>query len=232
MRVATIVWAVLMLMFVAMPVGAQYHGDDDDEPISGETESAFRFHLELPVFRYVKLTQTIEFMGMEDETSVSIVSLGGPTGLVADGAGVGLGFGYAVIESVVIGAALNVGFESFSVSEVDDASRSQMFFGLAPYFEYLGGDSSTKPFIGAMLQLRRSGTTDRGSGADDSSSQTMVGAGVLGGAHFFLSEGCSVDLTGKLSYSVVVASDPDLPDGASISMLDFLVTLGVSAWVL
>jgi hypothetical protein len=128
---------------------------------------------------------------------------------------------------------MQFGYEALGSSDSDN-EPSLLTVGLAPYLEYMSGAGSTKPFIGGTLYVRHmSVTTPAGGGDPDSEiSNTMLGGGLIGGAHFFVGEGCSIDLTGRITYGRSVSSEPELPDGATVSELDLLVTLGVSAWIL
>lgn len=232
---------VSVLMVSVLMVGtstavAQYHGGDSEDPISGEFAGAMRFHVDTTLFRYVSQTVSSDMEGAESRSSnlLSIGNTGGFGGLFGN---LTLGLGYAVTESIVIGAGAQVGYDSLGSSEAPDSDTSFLAIGLAPYFEYLGGDSSTKPFVGATLYVRHMSSTSSevsfdGVVEEETLSVTFLGGGLTGGAHFFVNDGCSIDLGGKLTYGVLASSDPELPDGLSISVLDFLVTLGVSAWIL
>lgn len=220
---------VFVLMSAAAPAVAQYGGS----PVSAELEGAFRFQLELPMFRYLSMTQSSDTAGASDNTT-NVVSLGGPSAMTTLLGSVGLGIGYAVADSVVIGSGFQLSYDSLSDPDVDIPADTFLSLGFEPYVEYLGGDGSTKPFVGATLYVRRQSRTNTNSfdGTQDTTSRTFVGGGLIGGTHFFVGEGCSIDLAGKLTYGVQAGGEPALPDGVSVSLLDFLLTISISAWIL
>lgn len=227
-----LVLPVLALCWVSVPALAQYHGDD--EPVSGELQGATRFHLELPMFRYLSVTRSFELGGVSESNTTNLVSLGGVSATGAEAGGFGFGVGYAIAPSFVLGTGFSIGYDSMTDPDVDDASSSMLTLGVEPYFEYLGGDGSTKPFIGVTLYARHRSETsnDPFDGTEQTRSRTLIGGGLIGGANFFVGEACSIDLTGKLTYGMQSGGEPALEDGESLSLLDFLVTIGVSAWVL
>jgi hypothetical protein len=218
---------VFALVSIAVPVSAQYAPDRAGGQIAG----AVRFHLDVPLLRYLSVTTSSDAFGSMDRTD-NILSFGGPslfsllTGARGGGAGVGapgFGLGYAVSDDIVIGTALQFAYETLSREDSTSDSSSLLTFGVEPYVEYLGGEGSTKPFVGGTAYVRTLVPIDGGD------AQSVVGGGLLGGAYFFVSEGCSVDLTGKLTYGVQVGGTSS---GSSVSILDVLATVGVSAWIL
>lgn len=223
---------VLALSAVSMPAGAQYHGDDGDDPVSGESKGAFRFHVDTSLFHYASQTRSSDAAGAEDETS-TLLAVGNSHGFAGMFGTFSLGAGYAITDAIVLGASAQLGYESLGDADSDE-KQGFLLAGFAPYFEYMGGDSSTKPFIGAILQVRHLSVNIPASMGEPetTASQTFLGGGLTGGGHFFMSDACSVDLGARATYSYLASSDPKLPDGTSVSVIDFLVTLGVSAWIL
>jgi len=219
---------VFGLVSVAVPASAQYAGD----AVSGEIAGAVRLHFDVSVLRYLSVTTNPDFPGESDQTR-NVLSFGGPSlySTLLGGGGSGVGLGYALSDSVVIGTTLQFARDALSDPDSPDRDESLLTLGLAPYVQYVGGEGSTKPFIGGTFYLHHRGQSDGGSSADDRS-ETLLGGGLLGGAYFFVSEGCSIDLTGKFTYGVKVAESPSSSSDSSLSVVDFLVTLGVSAWVL
>lgn len=225
--------SVVMVVCVAMSANAaaQYHGGDD--PVSGEIAGAVRFNIDAALFRYASTTTSLDVPGAEDQTA-SVTSIGNASGFSGLFGNLSLGVGYALTDSLVLGSGMQLGYEALGSSDSDDEEPSLLTVGLAPYLEYMSGAGSTKPFIGGTLYVRHMAFNVPAAGGEPESenSNTMLGGGLIGGAHFFVSDGCSVDLTGRITYGRSVSSEPELPDGATVSELDVLVTLGVSAWIL
>jgi len=231
MRMLWSLWVVLVGLVMSVPVAAQYHGEDD--PVSGELADAVRFNIDAALFRYASSTRSVDAPGAEDQTS-SVTSVGNASGFSGLFGNLSLGVGYALNDSLVLGSGMQFGYEALGSSDSDEEEPSLLTVGFAPYLEYMSGAGSTKPFIGGTLYVRHMAFTVPAVGGEPESktSNTMLGGGLIGGAHFFVGEGCSVDLTGRITYGRSVSSEPELADGVTVSELDVLVTLGVSAWVL
>lgn len=230
---AVMVVLVCALASIATTADAQYHGDDGDDPISGELAGAMRFHVDVPLFRFAAITSTREAGGMSTDSTRTATSIGNGVDLSSSLLGrLNLGFGYAATDAIVVGATVQVGYDTVSLEDVPDADESFLSLGFAPYFEYLGGDGGTKPFIGATAYVRHVANTEKDSGVEETDSITMFGGGLLGGAHFFMSKGCSIDLTGRVTYGI--GNGPDLGSAVdtSTSALEVLASVGVSAWIL
>lgn len=230
MRMLSIV-VVVACVAMSAPAVAQYHGGED--PVSGELAEAVRFNIDAALFRYASTTTSVDVPGAEDQTA-SVTSVGNASGFGGLFGDLSLGIGYALTDSLVLGSGMQFGYESLGSSGSDEPEPSLLTVGFAPYLEYMSGAGSTKPFIGGTLYVRHMAFTVPAVGGDpeSKSSNTMLGGGLIGGAHFFVAEGCSVDLTGRITYGRSVSSEPELADGVTISELDVLVTLGVSAWIL
>lgn len=220
---------VVLALSVTVPATAQYASN----AVSAEVGGALRLQVDASLFRYGKSTTTSTIGGVDTDTVSNMTGVGTGSGLLSALGNLNVGLGYAATDSIVVGTTLQLAYDT--VRDPDDSNRdiSLLAVGFAPYVEYMGGDGSIKPFVGATVYVRHAAlTTPAFGGGDDKQSDTIFGGGLLGGAHFFVGEGCSVDLAAKFTYGF--GSGPEeLPmEDNSLTVLDFGITLGVSAWVL
>lgn len=105
----------------------------------------------------------------------------------------GFGFGYTVIDNLVLGARTAFGYQDGDPDALDPSDHYRVQFGFMPYIEYMFWPTDwVSPFVTAQLGV------ESDSGPKDSDWNFKTGAG--GGVHFFLIPQFSMDLTGYLSY--------------------------------
>jgi len=181
---------------------------------SAQIDGSLRLHLEVPVLSYVSETTTPD--GADDGTTLSYLSIG------PGSAGFGMGLGYGLSEMLVLGTNLAVQLTSISPDEGDSTTVTNM--QIMPYLEAVFGEGTARPFIGAHLMLQINGT--------ENSDTTMFGLGALAGAHIFLTDSFSFDISGRLYYATgtrTVEVEPIDVD-TDISEIGVAVMIGVSGW--
>lgn len=197
-------FAALTALVIAAPASAQ----------TGTINGALRLHTETLVIGYQSHTETPD--GVDEGQTTGITSIG--PGVY----GLGFGLGYGVADNIVVGA--NLVLQNVTRSPEEGDSNSTLGVSLLPYIEVLFGDGNVRPFVGGNLQLMIISGEDY--------SQTMFGLGGLGGAHIFLADSFSFDVSGRLYFST--GSETREAGGGDvdtdITELGFLILAGVSGW--
>ncbi len=178
-------------------------------PASAQTvEGALRLHLETGAFGVTRITRERADGSSASGTLLSI----GPTN-----AGFGFGAGYGVSENVLVGANLSLYTLTASDDDSDSDATTATRLTVGPYLELLFGEGGTRPFVGVQPAL---GYTK----VEDSHTTTLGLMGMVG-AHVFLSDGGSFDVSARPFVETLSDEDDD-----TTTSYGLLVTLGVSAW--
>lgn len=176
-------------------------------PANAQTiDGALRLHVETGAFGVTRLTRTRDSGSSAWGTILSV----GPTNT-----GLGAGVGFGVSEAALVG--LNLSLQVMSLSDDDSDTTTMTRAALAPYVEILFGSGSTRPFVGAQGTL--------GYTKIENSNATTLGLMGQVGAHFFLSEGGSFDLSARPFVETSTDEDDD-----TLTSYGLLVMIGVSAW--
>lgn len=169
-------------------------------------EGALRLHLETGLFGVSRLTRT---RSDGSSSSGTILSVGPNT------TGLGVGAGFGVSERVIVGG--NLSFQLLSLSDDDSETQTATRVTLAPYAEVLLGEGSARPFLGVQGSF--------GYTKSDNSWATTFGVMGQVGAHFFVSDGGSFDVSARPFIETANDDDDDTTTSYGV-----LVMLGVSAW--
>lgn len=164
-----------------------------------QQQGTLRYHLEATLFEFASIDQG-------NDNGRSDFKFGAmPSNL-------GVGLGYLVTNELLLGGNLTIRHRR---EYRDGKGHDHSFNGLAlrPYLEYFLGHGDILPFIGAAVSFERE--------SHHGDSATAVGIGFLGGAHFMLNAGASLDLSGRLMFT-------DLEGDAD--MISLMVLGGVSGW--
>lgn len=137
------------------------------------------------------------------------------------------GLGFAVIDNLLLGARMRIGFTDRDPSKHDLDEHYGLHFGFRPYFEYLFFPLDwLSPFVTAQMGV----DTDKNPDRTDWS--FLVGGG--GGVHFFAAPQFSIDLTGFLTYHVGKITTEDKKDGKDDDphhKLSTALLFGLSGWL-
>ena len=140
----------------------------------------------------------------------------------------GVGFGVAVIDNLLIGGRLTLGYQN---DEVEDFDLSRFTWGVLPYVEYVFLDGVVRPFV--MGTLGFEGETGEQDNDDFKEFRFAFGGG--GGAHFFIAPVFSIDATmlvwgrvgkGEWDYRGTVLRDYDY----SVREFRIDTLFGLSGW--
>ena len=102
----------------------------------------------------------------------------------------GASFGYQVIEPLIIGARAGFGVALLDAGAVDD---TQGLIAIVPFIEYMFGEGTVRPFIGAQAGFQVIFP-------DRSDAQAWFVGGGLGGVHIFATPGFSISPTLMLDF--------------------------------
>jgi hypothetical protein len=147
-------------------------------------QGAFRLSADIPVlglnhFPDAFVETTFQF-GLWGTSPLTIV---GPIPLV------GAGVGYQATDAIVIGGRLGFGVATVdSNTPIGDDDTTVGVFALLPYFEYLFGAGTIRPFIGAQAGFQVFFP-------DDGDANAWFIGGPLGGVHIFAADGFSISPT-------------------------------------
>jgi outer membrane protein with beta-barrel domain len=138
-----------------------------------------------------------------------------------------VGFGYAMSDSIVLGASISASYQKQSAEDVDDSSGGSV--ALTPTIQYYFPGQSARVFVGAGLGLVL-GSTDDG---DVKTSSTAVGLTGTVGVAWFATE--SVSIAPNLSLGYAWGSSDFEGDGfeedADIRVFGVDLGLTLSAWL-
>ncbi|MCP4606610.1 MAG: hypothetical protein GY847_39890 [Proteobacteria bacterium] len=138
----------------------------------------------------------------------------------------GIGFGYTVINGLVIGARVTTGLEGLDVYHIDD---EVFIWSVLPYAEYIFLSGLVRPFVMGTLGFEGMRTDDFGN--DTWWWGFTFGGG--GGVHFFVVENVSIDATLLATFTVGTGEQdnnrgPD--EDFSHWHFKFSTLAGMSAW--
>lgn len=178
-----------------------------------------QFALGIGILSFTTTTVDFDVPGVSDQ-DITDTSFG-----TLDSSSVGLGF--ALSNSVVIGADISASYEKQSAEDIDDTSESAVV--LAPTIQYYFPGESARVFLGGSVGLVL------GSSDDGDVKMTSTAVGLVGavGVAWFATE--SVSIAPNLSFGYVLGSSELEGDGfdEEFDMNAFGVNLGLtlSAWL-
>ncbi len=199
------------------------------EPAESQVKSGtVRLHLDTLFMGYLFNNYDPE-EGEEVETGTFSIGLGNPR--------LGIGFGLAVIDQLVIGGRFTGYLTASEIDEIDYKLKGFQW-GILPYVQYLFLTGVVRPFIIGQMGfsgLAESSEDDRVE-IDRNRWGFVFGGG--GGVHFFLGNRLSIDLTVLFDYSIGRQTEEhdyawDIADvelEATVSRFEWSTLLGLSGW--
>lgn len=188
------------------------------------TEGKVQLGLNVPIFAYTTGTaETPALGGINVEQDVSRTSWG----IAMDPL---LEIGYGVSDMFVVGGVAQIGGQSVTVGDADDADISATTIFLAPKLDVMfSADATVRPFLSGALGLVSSSMS---TGATETSA-LGVGLFARAGLRWFAAPAASLDASlGFLWQTASGDTGTDaLKTDISVSGISILGTLGISAWL-
>ena len=134
-----------------------------------------------------------------------------------------MGFSYAVINKLFIGVRLGIAFEHWG-----DPDASIFSLAVLPYLEYVFLNGVVRPFVSGTFGLE---TWIQGEGGDYHTIGALIAGG--GGAHFYIGQNLSIDLTGLLGVYMgggELDGEPSSSDNFFDVAFRLAILFGLSGW--